>query len=247
MGNCLKLHLLLYMPPSLPHAFTERLASSWISAKGPDHQACHGPLRQRTPAFILGEASAWAQGQGRLCSIYRGEERYGHLSCQGWIMTYTWVPALLSGWSGQEGGGHPAGWGWWIRRRAAGGGDTAALPSRCLPHCPLAPASGLGVLPARPWLEASAGMAGLTLSTLLPGLVRLCAAGGVGQGKRCLPKPVLPAVTVCDNSGNMLPKNKYFSTCLLAHLVTLFVQIASLFPLALQLQRKREKQENLIT
>lgn len=120
-------------------------------------------------------------------------------------------------------------------------------PSQCLPHCPLAPASGLGVLPARPWLEASAGMAGLTLSTLLPGLVRLCAAGGVGQGKRCLPKPVLPAVTVCDNSGNMLPKNKCFSACLLAHLVTLFVQIASLFPLALQLQRKREKQENLIT
>lgn len=89
----MKLHHILYMPPSLPHTFTERLASSWISAKGPDHKACHGPLWQRTPAFILGEASAGAQGQGRLRSIYRGEERYGHLSCWGWIMTYAWVPS----------------------------------------------------------------------------------------------------------------------------------------------------------
>lgn len=123
-----------------------------------------------------------------------------------------------------------------------------ALPiMRCLPHCPMAPATGLGVLQTGPWLEVNAGMTGLTPSTLLPGLARACAVGGVQQGKRCLSTSVLPAVTVCDNSGNMLTKSKYFSTCLLAHLVTLFMQIASLFPLALQLQGKREKQENLIT
>lgn len=111
-----------------------------------------------------------------------------------------------------------------------------ALPvMRCLPHCPMAPAAGLGVLQTGPWLEVNAGMTGLTPSTLLPGLARACAVGGVQQGKRCLSTSVLPAVTVCDNSGNMLTKSKYFSTCLLAHLVTLFMQIASLFPLALQL------------
>uniref|UniRef100_A0A8V0ZW93 Tropomodulin 2 n=1 Tax=Gallus gallus TaxID=9031 RepID=A0A8V0ZW93_CHICK len=81
---------------------------------------------------------------------------------------------------------------------------------RCLPHCPMAPATGLGVLQTGPWLEVNAGMTGLTPSTLLPGLARACAVGGVQQGKRCLSTSVLPAVTVCDNSGNMLTKRKIF-------------------------------------
>lgn len=71
---------------SSPLSLTECPASSRISAKGPDHQTCHGPLRQRAPALLPGEASAGAQGQRRLCTLYRGKERYCPSSCWQWLL-----------------------------------------------------------------------------------------------------------------------------------------------------------------
>lgn len=67
--------------------------------------------------------------------------------------------------------------------------------------------------------------------------------GEVFRRKRikCLSKEVLPITAVSNSLGNTLTKNKYFSTCLLAHLAMLFMQTVSLLALVLQLQEEKGK------
>lgn len=89
----------------MPLSPTECPASSGIPAEGPDHQSCHGPLRQRASALLPGETGTGAQGQRRLCALHRGEERYCPCSCWHWVTDcrHALLPGSSVGHAGTQG------------------------------------------------------------------------------------------------------------------------------------------------
>lgn len=87
---------------------------------------------------------------------------------------------------------------------------------------------------------------GLFLLSIRP-MQGYCSGGGVQEEThKCLFEWILPTTAVSNSTGNTVMKNKYFSTCLLAHLAMLFMQTLSLLPLSYSYRKKRGKQENLI-